>query len=217
MSGERKNSRSLRSACRQDVCAPSNWRTFCAIELPENACARATERIKRLRQEFSDINASWNSSGNFHLTLKFLGEIPQTRVGGLSRAATLAVEGFSPFKIVVEGVGAFPAHSPPKVLWIGISDPTKKLGELYETLGEECAKEGFTKETRPFHPHLTLARLRKPHGARTLAAAHKEMPFAAIEVDVSELLVIRSELSSEGSKYSVISRHSLGARASLPA
>ena len=193
--------------------APSDWRTFCAIELPDEVCARATERIRDLRNRFPNLSASWNRDGKFHLTLKFLGEIPQTRVGGLSRAATLAVEGFSPFKIIVEGVGAFPAHGPPKVLWIGISDPTRKLNELYERLEEECAKEGFTKEQRPFHPHLTLARLRKPQGARTLAAAHKEMPFAAIEVDVSELLVIRSELSSEGSKYSVISRHVLGAQA----
>ncbi len=197
--------------------APSDWRTFCAVELPENACARATEHIKRLRQEFPDINASWNRGGEFHLTLKFLGEIPQTRVESFSRATALAVEGFSPFKIIVEGVGVFPAHGSPKVLWIGISDLTKKLNQIYERLDEECAKEGFTAEQRPFHPHLTLARLRKPQSARTLALAHKEMPFEAIEISVTELLVIRSELSSEGSKYSVISRHPLGARASLPA
>ena len=197
--------------------APSDWRTFCGVELPENVCARAAEHIRRLRQVFRDINSGWNRDGKFHLTLKFLGEIPQTQVAVLSRAASLAVEESSPFKVIVEGVGAFPAHGPPKVLWIGISDPTNNLNKLYQRLEDECAREGFAKEQRTFHPHLTLARLRKPQGARTLAAAHNDMLFDPIEIVVSELLVIRSELSSEGSKYSVVSRHLLGARASLPA
>jgi 2'-5' RNA ligase len=193
------------------------WRVFCAIELPQEVSSRATEHINRLRQRFPDINASWNRNGKFHLTLKFLGEISQTRVADLSRAAAFAVGKVSPFEIIVEGAGAFPVHGPPKVLWIGISDPAKELDQLYQHLESESAKEGFAKEPRPFHPHLTLARLRKPQGARSLACAHQEMVFEPIEISVSELLVIRSELSSEGSKHSVISRHRLGAQASLPA
>ncbi len=65
------------------------------------------------------------------------------------------------------------------------------------------------KESRRFHPHLTIARLRKPEQARTLAAAHKAMEIVPAEIQVSELLVIRSELSSAGSKYTVISRYPL--------
>ncbi len=207
MTRKSQNLRSSRSVCRQDVCAPSGLRVFCAIEPPEEVCARATDHIRRLRHEFPNVNASWNRDGKFHLTLKFLGEIPRSRVENLSRAAGRAVEALSSFKLVVEKTGAFPNNNAPRVLWIGVSDPSGKLSELYERLEEECAKESFPRDERPFHPHLTLARLRKPHGARTLASAHKAMPIEPIEISVSELLVISSELGREGSRYSVISRH----------
>ena len=195
---------------RSSVILPSStWRTFCAIEMPAEVRARATEHINRLRKRFPNVSASWNRDAKFHVTLKFLGEIPQARVESFSGAAALAAERLPQFNVLVDAAGAFPRHAPPKVLWIGISDIAMNLRELYERLEDECAKEGFAREQRPFHPHLTLARLRKPVGARALALAHQEMGFASVEISVSELLVIRSELSSEGSKYSVISRHPL--------
>ena len=190
---------------------PLTWRVFCAIEPPEEVCARASDHIRRLRHEFPDVNASWNRDGKFHLTLKFLGEIPKARVENLSLAAGRAIRWLSSVNLVVEKSGAFPDNAPPRVLWIGVSDPSRRLSKLYERLEEECARESFPKDARPFHPHLTLARLRKPQGTRALASAHKAMLFEPIEISVSELLVIRSELSSEGSKFSVISRHVLGA------
>lgn len=95
------------------------------------------------------------------------------------------------------------------MLWIGINDPDSKIAKLHAHLEEECAKEGFEKEAQRYHPHLTIARLRKPQGARTLAAAHEELDFSPTQIVVRELLVIRSELGRGGSRYTVISRHSL--------
>ena len=104
----------------------------------------------------------------------------------------------------------FPKHGTPRVLWIGVDDHSSVLTHLQAKLDEECLRLGFAKETRTFNPHLTIARLRKPQGARALAAAHKEMGFDPTEIKVMELTVIRSELSSEGSNYTTISRHVLG-------
>jgi 2'-5' RNA ligase len=182
-------------------------RVFCAIELPEDISERATDHINNLRRQVPDISASWNRDGKFHLTVKFIGEIPRARVERLSLAAQRATVDLSSFKLIVAGAGAFPKKGPPKVLWLGIDDPTGQLATLQARLEQECGREGFSNDERAFHPHLTVARLRKPQGARELAAAHQEMGFAAVEVPVAELLVIRSELSSLGSKYSVISRH----------
>ena len=159
----------------------------------------------RLRQAVPEAHASWSKPDNIHLTLKFLGDISQSRLESLSKAAAKAV--FTCSQSAVQGSGVFPTRGQPRVLWIGIEDLQGKLGELYSRLEDECAKAGFRKEARAFHPHLTLARLRKPDGARALAEAHKEMQFEPIEFTVSELLVIRSELSSAGSKYTTISRH----------
>lgn len=189
-------------------------RVFYAIEFPESVSLLATEHIKILRGKFPDSSAGWNRNGKFHLTIKFIGEIPQARVERFSLAAERATANLSSFNLIVAGTGAFPTKGPPKVLWLGIDDPTEQLAMLQSRLEQECVRESFGKEVRAFHPHLTIARLRKPPDGRELADAHRELGFAAVEVTVSELLVIRSELSSAGSKYTTISRHPLGAHAS---
>ena len=200
----------LRAHCRQDVCAPSaTWRVFCAIELPESVRALMMRHAAQLQEAVPEAKASWARDANLHLTLKFLGEIPATSVPDLSNAASRVVAGLTPFTIRLEQMGVFPKHGSPRVLWIGINDFTGKLGELQQRLEDEAVKEGFEKDHRAFHPHLTVARPRQPHHARTLANAHRQMEFESTEITVSELLVIRSELSSAGSKYTIISRHAL--------
>ena len=185
------------------------WRVFCAIELEEAARQRILHHITRLRAAVPDARASWSGDSNLHLTLKFVGEIHQGSVPQFSNAISRAVAGFAPFTIQLEQSGVFPRHGPPRVLWIGITDVEGKLSELHRRVEDESAAEGFPKEDRPFAPHLTIARLRHPQHARTLAAAHKQLNFEPVAVAVSELLVIRSELSSAGSRYTVVSRHPL--------
>lgn len=203
----------LRAHCRQDVCAPSvTWRVFCAVELPEVVRLRVIRHVGRLQEAAPDAQASWSRTDNIHLTLKFLGDIRQDSVQKLSDAASVAVEGVKPFTIRSEGTGVFPLYGSPRVLWIGVNDCEGKLAELHARLEAECEIAGFIKESRHFHPHLTLARLRKSHHhGGTLATAHNALEFEPAEIAVSELLVIRSELSSAGSKYTTISRHPLGA------
>ena len=96
------------------------------------------------------------------------------------------------------------------MLWIGIDDPTGHLAGLHRTLEDECAKAGFVREERPFHPHLTIARLRKPQGSRQLAELHGEMGFTNQQVRVLEMVLFRSELLSEGSRHTAISRYRFG-------
>ena len=193
------------------------WRVFCAIELHESVRSVVLRHIARLKEAVPHAKASWCRDTNLHLTLKFLGEIPETSVADLSAAASRAAVELTPFSIQLEQTGVFPVRGQPRVLWLGINDLTGKLAELHGRLETEAVNVGFAKEARPFHPHLTVARLRQPDNARALAVAHKQMEFAPLEIDVTELLVIRSELSSEGSKYSVVSRHPLVQRPEGPA
>ena len=186
-----------------------HWRVFCAIELPHEVREKVLAPSTRLRKALPEAHASWSKVDNIHLTLKFLGDIPESQVENLSTAAANASRGLDSFPIRVKGSGVFPTRGQPRVLWIGIEDLQGKLAELYRRLEGECARAGFHKEPRPFHPHLTLARLRKPASARALADAHLQMEFEPLELTVSELLVIRSELSSAGSKYTTITRRPL--------
>jgi RNA 2',3'-cyclic 3'-phosphodiesterase len=186
------------------------WRMFCAINLPPELRQRIQEHIARLREAVPDARASWNRDEKLHLTIKFLGDVATDRVANLSLAAERAVAGRKPFKLAVEGNGSFPPRGQPRVLWIGIKDSAEGLAHLYTRLEEECAGEGFAREPRAFHPHLTIARLRNPQHATRLAVSHNDLGFSPMEFSVSELVVIRSELGREGSRYTEISRHRLG-------
>jgi len=184
-----------------------SWRVFIAIELPASARQRLKDHIDRLRDALPDARASWSREENLHLTLKFLGDTPVSTIETLSQAAKRAASRAIPFELIVTGAGAFPPVGQPRVLWIGIEDTSEQLGKLQQALEDECDKEGFAREPRPFHPHLTIARLRRPQGSRQLAALHEEMGFEAETVRASALAVVRSELGSEGSRHTVISRY----------
>jgi 2'-5' RNA ligase len=183
------------------------WRVFVAIELPAAVRRNLKEHLDSLRSTVPDARASWVREDNLHLTLKFLGDIPVTKVEALAQSAQHAASEVEPFEIVLAGCGAFPPRGQPRVLWVGIEDSSGQLAALQRALEDECAKAGFPREERPFHPHLTLARIRRPHDSRHLAAVHKETGFDQETVRPSELAVIRSELRSEGSRHTVISRH----------
>ena len=185
------------------------WRIFCAVELPDSVRARLQDHIGLLRGAGPDATASWTRVENIHLTLKFFGNVAIDRIPKISAAVERAIKKFPPFSIGIGKTGVFPKSSRAQVLWIGVSDPSGKLAELQRQLENECAKEKFEKEDRAYRPHLTIARLRKPEGARLLADAHLNMDFEPAEMTVSELIVFRSELSSKGSKYTAISRHKL--------
>jgi RNA 2',3'-cyclic 3'-phosphodiesterase len=185
-------------------------RVFCAVELPDEVRSRAAERMRRLRAEFPGVRASWEKPEKLHITLKFLGELEPARVEALSNAAARAVAGVEPFELTVDEPGAFPPHGQPRVLWLGILDDSGRLAFMHRALETACAAAGFGRESRAFKPHLTLARLRSPQGARELAAAHRDAPFEPQSFGVSELVVMRSELGPGGSRYTPLSRHPLG-------
>ena len=185
----------------------NEWRVFCAVELPDAVRARLEDHILRLRKEVPDAAASWSRVENIHLTLKFFGNVEVERIPRISEAAERVVKQFPEFQIGVGETGVFPRASRPQVLWVGVSDPNGQLSALQEKFESECAIEGFEKENRAYRPHLTIARLRRPDGARQLADAHLAMKFEQIKIDLKELVVFRSELSPKGSKYTAISRH----------
>ena len=185
------------------------WRMFCAFELPESLRARISQHGQRVRDAVPEAAASWSRPENIHLTVKFFGNVDQERVPAISAAASRVVKEFSPIKIVVGKTGVFPRPSRPQVLWIGVDDASGVLVNLQKQLENEFAREGFPKEDRAFRPHLTIARIRKPHDAARLAQTHLEARFETVELTLTELVLLRSELSSKGSKYTAISRHRL--------
>lgn len=185
------------------------WRTFCAFELPLDLRAQLEEQIRRLRSSVPDVRASWSRPENTHLTLKFFGNVPVDKLPRISAAAEEAVKHFSPIPIEISKTGVFPNVNRARVLWIGVNDSSGELARLQRMLEEQCEIAGFPKEDRAFKPHLTIARIRNPDGARQLAEAHMRTEFKPSEITLNELIVFRSEPSSKGSKYTSISQHPL--------
>ncbi len=187
----------------------TSWRVFCAVELPHEVRAQLEDHVARLRKEVPDVAASWTRVENIHLTLKFFGDVAVDRIAKISGAIARAVEEFSPFEINVGDVGVFPRASRVQVLWIGVSDPSGQLTALHQRIEAECGAEGFPKEDRAYRPHLTIAGIRRPEGARRLAETHLQMTFKPLAINVNEAILFRSELSPKGSKYTAVSSHGL--------
>jgi RNA 2',3'-cyclic 3'-phosphodiesterase len=184
-----------------------SFRTFIAIEIPRDIRQRVIQHIERLRREVPDMRVSWSREDNLHLTLKFLGNVPVANIPKISQAIARATQMALPFEMTVSGCGTFPTRGRPNVLWIGTQ--ATGLPELHAAVEQECETLGFAREPRSFHPHLTIARLRKPEGGQRLAEIHKAMDFAPQSFTVSEVVMFRSELLKEGSKHTAISRHAL--------
>src|ERR1041384_5148491 len=95
----------------------NTYRTFIALEIPPDSRAAVIDHIKDLREKVPDVSASWSREDNLHLTLKFLGDVPVTRIEELSSAASAAANGCIPFEVRLSGCGVFPPHGKPNVLW----------------------------------------------------------------------------------------------------
>ncbi len=190
-------------------------RIFCAVNLPEAVRARVAAHISRLREAAASLplKIGWERAEKLHLTLKFLGELDAARIEALTRAAERAASSAVKFEVTLEEAGAFPAGGNARVLWLGLRDETKRLAALNERLEEECARENFPRETRAFHPHITIARIRIPNAARQIVRLHRETGFEPVSFDVDEFNIMRSQLGAGGSRYTPLSRHELKAEA----
>jgi len=133
-------------------------RTFIALGLPreyQDGLAELTRSQKpRLRSKLS-----WTRPGNWHLTLKFLGDVEEKQVGAIKRF--LSGVQFKAFTLRAGGAGSFPPGRTPRVLWVGVKQGREACKGLAKAVEKALVPLGFAKERRGFSPHLTLARVRQ--------------------------------------------------------
>jgi RNA 2',3'-cyclic 3'-phosphodiesterase len=131
-------------------------RTFVAIEIPVEIRKRIQELIVALERAPVDIR--WSRPESLHITLQFLGEVAPEKIGPV-KARLETLPEFGPLPIDIRGAGFFPNERAARVLWLGIH-AGPELAQLAERIGECLVPLGFSKEDRPFAPHLTLGRMR---------------------------------------------------------
>jgi 2'-5' RNA ligase len=153
----------------------------------------------------------WVHPENIHLTLKFFGNIEESRVEPILQAIGGPIQATSPFLIKVQGMGAFPHSKNPRVIWVGLVDREGVLITFQKELEGTLAKIGFEPEGRPFQPHLTIGRVRTSRGKNDLIAKmekHREEEFGSIEAE--EVGFFRSELKPTGPIYTPLRKLRLG-------
>jgi len=180
-----------------------------AAELDEGVRADLVRIRDDLRRLGGDVK--WVNGENLHLTFQFLGDLDPDRIEVVGDALAEAVAGVDPFDFRVAGVGSFPPRRPPRVVWVGITDGVERLRDLYERLATGLRRIGFEPEDRPYHPHITLGRVRSAGGIGPLRARIDRGTGAPDRVQrLEEIVLKRSDLSPQGPTYSDLRRIRLG-------
>ncbi|MEI6127408.1 MAG: RNA 2',3'-cyclic phosphodiesterase [Pseudomonadota bacterium] len=177
-------------------------RTFIALELPE----QVKEKLARLQQKFMDSTSGvrWVKPDNIHLTLKFLGSTRVKKVEEVSMILDRIAQGVSPFVLNVGGIGAFPNPKNPKVIWAGIQ-ANACCAHFQERLETALAAAGFSREDRPFSPHLTIGRLKDGRMRKELGSLLEEFSNEHIgRFEASHVVFFRSDLEPAGPVYARI-------------
>ena len=189
------------------------FRLFVAIVLPE-AVRTAVLRVQRELQSLTPRDAiRWSQPEQFHLTLRFLGNVPVAAVGDLERAVAAVCQPAAPLSLSAQAVGFFPNPRSPRVLWVGISDREQQLMNLQRRI--ETAVRPLSPEpgAKNFTGHITLARLKSPRPAdvRDLVGRAESLGAQSFgEWTAREIEIIRSELSPNGARYTSLASCPLG-------
>jgi 2'-5' RNA ligase len=142
--------------------------------------------------------------------LKFLGNIAPQKVDQITKVIEEASQGVSTLRLEISGLGAFPNLRRPRVLWLGIGGEVDKLVVLQQRIDSGLKPLGFTPETRPFAPHLTLARIREGSSPNDLQEfgdlVVKKPAGESYEVVVSGVSLMSSQLLPGGAIYSCLTR-----------
>ncbi|MBI5863020.1 MAG: RNA 2',3'-cyclic phosphodiesterase [Planctomycetes bacterium] len=183
-------------------------RCFVAIELPAPIRAELLQFVRSVSPKCRDVR--WCNESQFHVTLKFLGELTDERVRRACEIARESAAGIGPFSLETSGWGAFPNERSPRVLWLGAEDAAGACLGWLQAAEPRFEDIGVPRETRPFTTHVTVARAKSPvgnRGLRDVLAEAATMPRRTFEV--RELTVFESRLERSGARYSAIARIAL--------
>ncbi len=174
-------------------------RIFIGIKLKE------TISMKRIRDEFivhlKNEHIKWVDPGNYHLTLKFLGNINENEIFTIVDCMEQIGKITPAFTLLLSNTGLFKNISKPRILWMGI-EMNEVLKKLNENIENELLKIGYPKENKSFNPHLTFARIKKITNTsvlRTLLAKYDQ--YKINEFKIEEFIIFESILKNKNPLY----------------
>jgi 2'-5' RNA ligase len=144
---------------------------FVAIEIDPRVTATVAscaDELRRRSVHAPRARITWVPAERLHATVRFIGEVDAARAEAIAAALAPDVP-LAPFELTLERVGTFPGHGPPRVLWAGVGAGADALAAVEREVSMRLDRCGIPREDRPYHPHVTLARVREPGGLRTTA------------------------------------------------
>ncbi len=176
-------------------------RLFVALEIP----SAVRENLASLLQTLRAVSpqTKWVRPENLHVTLKFIGEVPETKLAGV-RVTLASVRSEQSVTLDFHGLGFFPNEKHPRVFWAGI-EVSSNLKTLAADIDGATEKLGIPRERHAFSPHLTLARFEPPRLPEKLRAAIQEnsdRDFGSLRT--SQFHLIESKLKPSGAEYTTL-------------
>ena len=177
-------------------------RVFLAVELSPNIQENLFALQQQLKKTLPPIN--WVRPESIHLTLKFLGFVEPALVSQLLSALQPIGKQYAPFSVDVQGLGVFPQVKYPRIIWIGLAGNTQALHDLVFEIDAELEALGFPPEEKSYHPHLTLARIKRENAKvgsvlRQTRALESDQQLGTL--NVNGFTLFQSDLDSSGAKY----------------
>jgi 2'-5' RNA ligase len=190
-------------------------RCFIAIDLSPEVRRQLTSLTDRLRSLPGQVSMRWVQPDSIHLTLEFLGDLPPVRVPDVAAMLDQVCPAQVPFRLRVGGLGCFPDARRPRVLWVGLEEPTGSLTRLQAAIRKACADLGLDVDGRAFSPHLTLGRVRREAGLQAADFAREVLvgqdARAGGEMAAETVHLYRSDLRPAGAVYTRLHSASLAA------
>ncbi len=178
-------------------------RLFVAVDFDEQvrrAAARVTRTLRDRLERAETYGVSWVAPENFHLTLRFLGEVSD-ETARLVAAAIEPAFSIPPFEIELGGVGVFPPAGSVRVVWLGVPTGGADLAQLHAEVERRLAPLQFAAEDRPYRAHLTVGRFRAPAPARIRDAITGSAAAPIGRCTIRHVTLYRSQLSPKGAIY----------------
>lgn len=187
-------------------------RVFIAFDLSIRTVENLVVLQEDLAKPVADAGAKarWTDAANIHLTLKFLGEMERGMVFRVRDVLRLVSRRHVMFDMETVGVGCFPKPTVPRIIWAGTGPGQDHITQLQSSVEAAMAELGIEPERRPFHPHVTIGRIKTRTKRIDLGPVLE--PYAETFFGVSqikELILFQSELKPTGAVYSVIERFPL--------
>ena len=190
-------------------------RCFIAIDLSPEVRQLLASLTNRLRALPGQDCMRWVQLESIHLTLEFLGDLPPARVPDVAAMLDQVCPAQVPFQLRVGRLGCFPDARRPRVLWVGLEEPTGSLARLQGAIRKGCADLGLDVDERAFSPHLTLGRVRREAGPEAADFAGKVLggleAITAGEMAAETVQLYRSELRPAGAVYTRLHSAALAA------